>query len=126
MDAHKPILGDKQIIDFDKITTNVGNAFDNATSMFTAPMNGVYVFEVVVGTNGQSTTDLEIVKNGAHLKRVYGSSYHGWATSTGSVTTRLTSGDKVYVRQYTYNHGLVGHELTSFSGFMVQPECNFQ
>ena len=125
MNTHKPTLGSKQLIGFDKITTNIGHAFNNNTSVFTAPVGGMYVFEVVVGTDGHATTDLEIVKNGVYLKRVYGYSYNHWGTSTASVTTHLVSGDQVYVKNNVNNHGLVGHQLTSFSGYLVKPDCNF-
>ena len=122
MSDHRLNLTLHEILHYDTLVTNEGNSFDPKTGMFTAPYSGVYVFDTTIGiTTG--TTDVQIVKNGVGLLRVYGHADATWETSSGSVTTHLNAEDHVYVKHSLYNAGLVGHGLTTFSGYMLQPDC---
>ena len=113
-----------EVLKFDKLVTNEGNGFNAKTGVFRAPFAGVYVFDVTIGITGNSATDVNILKNGAVLLRVYGHSSSNWETATGSVTTHLNQNDDVYAAVASYSQqGLVGHGLTTFNGFMVQPDC---
>jgi len=38
---------------FDRVVTNVGDAYDSGTGRFTAPINGTYQFNVVVSAQGR-------------------------------------------------------------------------
>ena len=38
---------------FDRVVTNIGNAYDPVTGRFTAPINGTYQFNVVVSAQGR-------------------------------------------------------------------------
>lgn len=111
-----------ETLKFDQVVTNEGNGFKGSTGIFVAPYSGIYVFDATVGITG--TTDIYVKKNGANILRVYGHADSNWETATGSVTSHLNQGDQVYVIVANYNgHGLVGHGLTTFSGFMSQPDC---
>lgn len=46
---------------FDKIVTNVGNAYDETTGRFVAPYNGTYHFTAVVAAQGRQKVRLEEV-----------------------------------------------------------------
>ncbi|CAG2251674.1 C1QL [Mytilus edulis] len=120
---HRTNLTLHEILRYDHVMTNEGNSFSGVTGMFTAPYAGVYVFDVTIGVNGNGATDVSIVKNGVYLQRVYGHATTNWETATASVTVHLNAEDHVYVKNANYNHGLIGHDLTTFSGFMVQPDC---
>ena len=62
--------GDKVI--FDNITSNVGNAYDNVTGIFTVLYNGSYELMLRnIGNPGGVYTD--IVLNNARLCRAHGS-----------------------------------------------------
>ena len=38
---------------FDRVVTNVGNAYDEDTGRFTSPVNGTYQFNVVIAAQGR-------------------------------------------------------------------------
>jgi len=38
---------------FDRVVTNVGNAYDPDTGRFTAPVNGTYQFNVIIAAQGR-------------------------------------------------------------------------
>jgi len=38
---------------FDSVVTNVGNAYDEDTGRFTAPVNGTYQFNVIIAAQGR-------------------------------------------------------------------------
>ncbi|XP_063418545.1 complement C1q-like protein 4 [Mytilus trossulus] len=120
---HRTNLTLHEILRFDHVMTNEGNSFSGVTGTFTAPYAGVYVFDVTIGVGGSGSTDVYIVKNGVYLQRVYGHTTTNWETATASVTVHLNAEDHVFIKNANYNHGLIGHDLTTFSGFMVQPDC---
>ncbi|CAC5416272.1 C1QL [Mytilus coruscus] len=120
---HRTNLTLHEILRYDNIVTNEGNSFSGVSGMFTAPYAGVYVFDVTIGVGASGTTDVSIVKNGVYLQRVYGHTSTDWETASASVTVHLNAEDHVYVKNANYNHGLIGHGLTTFSGFMLLPDC---
>jgi len=52
-----PVVDNSDVI-FDRVVTNVGNAYDKPTGKFTAPADGVYQFNVVISAQGRQKVRL--------------------------------------------------------------------
>ena len=116
-------LGAGQTILFDKVITNVGNAYDNMTGIFTAPVRAVYVFEMTLMTDPGKYQYLELVQNGQHILFNYGQGAAGQLDSTSrTVTVELAKGAKVWIRtRNTASHGsgvVHGNTFSTFSGWL--------
>ncbi|XP_063411569.1 caprin-2-like [Mytilus trossulus] len=118
--------GQNHILVFDDVKTNVGLAFNKHNGMFTAPVNGVYVFiwTVVCGRHNFNFSQLVINSNpfGAILTDSDGvDDIH---TVTGSVVAELTQGDVVYIRTHPTDSidGIIVSRAdmhTSFNGWKL-------
>ncbi|XP_071155598.1 uncharacterized protein [Mytilus edulis] len=118
--------GKHQILDFDVVKTNVGLAYNKYSGMFTAPVNGVYVFTWTVSTGMHSYVYSQLVINSDPFGAIQTDSdevsdYH---TSTGSVVAELNYGDVVYIRTHPTEliKGVIRSEdemRTSFSGWKL-------
>lgn len=118
--------GKNHILVFDDVKTNVGLAYNKHNGMFTAPVNGVYVFiwTVVCGRHNFNFSQLVINSNpfGAILTDSDGiDDIH---TVTGSVVAELNQGDVVYIRTHPTD-GIDGIIIsqddmhTSFNGWKL-------
>ena len=118
-------LGQHQIVQFNQVITNIGNAYDAHSGIFTTPVAGSYAFFLSQMTpNQHSSLYLAIKKNGATtLDRVYseGSNSENFDQGSGLVTTHLATGDRVWVQQ-VYGDAVRGSYWTIFSGFLVQAD----
>jgi len=82
---------------FERIVQNIGNAYDNTTYLFTAPVAGTYYFGFSFFSNQNIPFGAEIQLNGNTIARAqrnpgYSSSYTKYHTST---TTFCSVGDVV-------------------------------
>ena len=115
-------LGAGQTIVFDKVITNVGNAYDNMTGIFTAPVRAVYVFEMTLMTDPGKNQFLELVQNGQHIIWNYGQAANQLDSSSRTVTVELAKGAKVWIRtknNASHGSGIVhGYTFSTFSGWL--------
>ena len=115
-------LGAGQAIVFDRVITNTGNAYDNITGIFTAPVRAVYVFEMTLMTDPGCNQYLELVQNGQHIIWNYGQAVNQLDSSSRTVTVELAKGAKVWIRtQNNANHGsgkVHGYGYSTFSGWL--------
>ena len=118
-------LGQHQIVQFNDAITNIGNAYDVHSGIFTAPAAGSYAFFLSQMTpNQHGYLELEINKNGVTiLDRVYSESGSNDWDDQGStlVTTHLATGDRVWVQE-VYGDAVRADYWTIFSGFLVQAD----
>lgn len=120
-------LGAGQIIVFDKIITNVGNTYDNRTGIFTAPVRGVYVFEMALMVTHDMHQYLEFAKDGQSVLLNYGRTDGTtlFASSSRTVTLELEKDSKVWIRTIlgsTPPHGagrVHGYGFSTFSGWLL-------
>ncbi|XP_062573354.1 collagen alpha-2(VIII) chain-like, partial [Saccostrea cucullata] len=89
---------------FPKIIFDTGGGYNPTTGMFTAPVEGHYVFFVSVQSYGTNDIRVDIVLNGESKVRTmaYGSGgneYH--EAGVNLAVLRLNQGDKVWVKRYT-------------------------
>ena len=59
---------------FDRVVTNVGDAYDQDTGRFTAPVNGTYQFNVIIAAQGRQK-----VRSAESLSSKPSSAIHSWA-----------------------------------------------
>lgn len=79
------------------VVSNIGNAYSPQTGIFTAPVRGVYHFEIFALSNGNSAVDAYLKKNGQGIFMAHESQSSGHGTGGNAVTLLLERGDLVYV-----------------------------
>ncbi|XP_062601928.1 uncharacterized protein LOC134263568 [Saccostrea cucullata] len=108
---------------FPKIIFNRGGGYNPTTGMFTAPVDGHYVFFVSVQSYNTKDIRVDIVLNGESKVRTmadddYDKDYY--ETGVNLVVLMLNQGDKVWVKRYTgvgyYSNSV---PITTFSGFLL-------
>ena len=108
------------LVPWSKIEYNIGNGFDNG--VFTAPLNGIYFFNIHARTYSSKVTDICLQVNGSDKSRSYhkNSDSRGYDTLNLSCQFKLQKGDIVNVRYegtffrpeyYKWNH-FEGHLIT--------------
>ncbi|XP_041859629.1 uncharacterized protein LOC121651461 [Melanotaenia boesemani] len=107
---------------FRHVVTNVGNAYNQNTGFFTAPVRGVYHFEFYMYGHGHDShgSGGVLVKNGKHVFNAYDHRATGDLNSANGVTLLLDVGDIVFMRQWA-NTRIYDNENchTTFSGHLV-------
>ena len=116
-------LGDGQVIKFDIITTNEGNAYDASTGYFTCPQNGTYFFTSTLTSTYRAEFQGELVYNDRQQAVVYvaGSlGSHGHDQGANSVILNCIRGQHVCMRSVHDHRGNVyGGVYSTFSGFLL-------
>ncbi|XP_069374342.1 cerebellin 11 [Paralichthys olivaceus] len=113
---------DKSLI-FKRVFSNSGDAYDQNTGIFTAPVDGFYFFSF--STYGYNTNVMGaiLMKNGILQISTYESpTADGSDSSSNAVVLRLAAGDKVHMELWDNGRvfdNLNGH--TTFSGFLLFP-----
>lgn len=119
--------GEYRKIAFNVAELNVGGSFSTSTNQFTAPVAGLYQFNMVLHFQNSKESILAVYKNGSMYRRM------SWIQSpstetkndghTGAIMMSLAAGDTVYVCGYTYDACDVigGFQWSSFDGCLVAP-----
>ncbi|XP_062587017.1 cerebellin-3-like, partial [Saccostrea cucullata] len=109
---------------FDKVINNVGGGYNRHIGIFTAPVEGHYVFYVSIVNNNRHSLYVDIVLNGFRQVQAMANSYNindQYETGTNLVILHLQQGDTVWIQYhrgagyYSYNNAPV----TTFSGFLI-------
>ncbi|KAM9729397.1 complement C1q-like protein 4 [Menidia menidia] len=106
---------------FESVQTNIGNAYNSKTGIFTAPVKGAFHFVwYIYGTGGGQTSGAVLVKNGERTFIAYQHGIHHHGTTSNGVTLLLESGDQVYVQQWpnTQIYDSINRH-TTFSGHLL-------
>ncbi|KAK6302860.1 cerebellin-1-like [Coregonus clupeaformis] len=110
------------IIYFDQILVNVGNHFDQESSVFLAPRRGVYSFNFhVVKAYNRQTIQVSLMLNGWPTISAFAGDMdvtREAATNAGLVI--MERGDKAYLKLERGNL-MGGWKYSTFSGFLVFP-----
>ncbi|XP_041634950.1 complement C1q-like protein 3 [Cheilinus undulatus] len=109
------------ILIYKTVITNIGNAYDPVTGIFTAPVAGVYYFTFFFLTGGELTTHVVLMKNSqVTFLSLDFHTEHDMADNGGNaIFLQLQPGDQVYMRLTASTHVFGGDYVTTFSGSLV-------
>lgn len=109
---------------FPTIISNVGDGYNNQDGVFTAPIDGTYVFFCkITGANNPGDLYFEFMLNGSAKTRnlVYSRSSVKYRTASNLIVLQLSLGDRVWIRMNRggshFSYGAGGDQ--SFSGFLL-------
>ena len=111
-----------QVIIFQTVLQNEGNAYDSTSGVFTSPVNGTFFFSVQLCANNRKWARFQLVVD--NMKSILAIShynrYASHTTTSNSVAQYLSEGQKVWV-QASYNAGLSETPFcwNQFSGMLV-------
>ncbi|XP_065133253.1 complement C1q-like protein 3 [Paramisgurnus dabryanus] len=107
---------------YKKVFSNIGNAYDSNTGIFTAPVQGAYYFRFNAHTRSPFNLGAGLFKND-----VPQCSVSSWKSTTHSnasngVVLTLEPGDQVHIKVWRNAQVYDNKDsLTSFSGFLLFP-----
>ncbi|ROI89220.1 Complement C1q-like protein 2 [Anabarilius grahami] len=81
------------------VFTNIGNAYNPITGIFTAPLKGAYMFRVSVFGIGPTAASAAIFKNGEHVVITHDNQPKNDLNTSNGVVLILEVGDVVYMRE---------------------------
>ncbi|XP_035846740.1 complement C1q-like protein 4 isoform X3 [Sander lucioperca] len=107
------------------VPTNIGNAYNSNTGLFTAPLRGVYHFQWWVGAHGDGgahASSAGLFKNSDHIFLAWEQQTAHFGTSSNGVTLYLEVGEVVSVRLWANTLAFDNlYHHTTFSGHMLFP-----
>uniref|UniRef100_A0A3B5QZR8 C1q domain-containing protein n=1 Tax=Xiphophorus maculatus TaxID=8083 RepID=A0A3B5QZR8_XIPMA len=106
---------------FKRVVTNIGNAYNPDTGLFTAPVRGVYHFEFhIYGHGSPNPTSAVLIKNGEQICTSYTSQPAGAQKASNGVSLLLEIGNVVYLRMWanSWVHDNQNRH-TTFSGHLL-------
>ena len=109
------------VVQFNSIVTNVGGFYDENSSIFTVPTDGLYLFSASVRT-AQSTQSMwsGISHEGRILVDQY-SSGNGNDQGSSIALVECVAFDNVWVECRGDNREIAGERVSSFSGVLILP-----
>ena len=108
-------------LQFDQVLYNQGNAFDNNTGDFTAPVAGTYVFIFHTESYLNVGAHSYIMANGTEICRTDVYDSDGYELGSCSAVVHLSVGERVWVEPLggpRYYYG----QTTSFIGFLISDD----
>lgn len=122
-------LGGHQIIEFDKVLLNDGNAYSPLHGHMIAPVRGVYLLSFTIYADPQTHLAFEIVLNGQRIDVMYAEAkgLSDGMSQSKAFPILLEKGDMVWLRTYpgyegSNVYGSIGFYHNSFSGVLLYEE----
>ncbi|KAH9500395.1 Complement C1q tumor necrosis factor- protein 6 [Bulinus truncatus] len=106
---------------YDHVYTNIGNAYDINTGVFTCPVKGVYLILLNSLTQKVNEAWLEVYRNNNYIMSVYGQHDPINISASNSVIVELNQGDRLYVksRRSSGVYGKADDIYCTFSGYLI-------
>lgn len=108
---------------FDKVITDVGNAYHSHMGTFIAPKSGLYVFTWSIRSNGNNIHSAELLADNNIVSAIYlnpGNTIDG--TVTGTAVVHVDQGDDVFIRTGLLSSGNILSDengRSSFAGWIL-------
>ncbi|KAJ8319976.1 hypothetical protein KUTeg_001563 [Tegillarca granosa] len=115
-------------IKYDRIFTNLGNAYNPNTGVFTCRYSGIYVFHFHALSQLDKPIYIDLYHNYLYVDSLYGHNPGGYAAGSNTAVIELLSGDTVYLDESSYNsfeYGGVYEVYSTFSGYFLAPQFNY-
>uniref|UniRef100_A0A096M5X6 Cerebellin 10 n=2 Tax=Poecilia formosa TaxID=48698 RepID=A0A096M5X6_POEFO len=106
---------------FKHVATNIGNAYNPNTGLFTAPVRGVYHFEFYIhGVGSNNPTSAVLLKNGEQICTAWTHQPTSGQKASNGVSLLLDIGDVVFLRMWA-NSRIYDNDNrhTTFSGHLL-------
>ncbi|XP_067436061.1 complement C1q-like protein 4 [Thunnus thynnus] len=118
--AHGPFNMDRTLV-YNKVITNIGDAYNSCSGIFSAPVAGLYYFTFFYHAGGQHPSKLFLMKNCETIVMTtdHKSSNDSADNGGNAAFLQLKEGDQVFVRLGANTH-VWGSCQTNFSGFLVR------
>jgi len=119
--------GGEEYLTFSATRCNLGGGMDAKSGIFTAPLDGAYMFTVHICTHDMKKGLLSLRCNGNEMASFYDQNHdsnHKNSMSSQSVVAELVTGDRVQIYMYT-NTGLMDKKsnwFTHFVGLFLRPK----
>lgn len=105
---------------FQKVTTNIGNAYNSGTGVFTAPVKGLYYIRFTGCVGSSESLNAALMKNGENMFAIFDTrGTHG--SGSNGMPLVLEEGDQVSVTLWPRQSIFDQSRLSTFSGFLVYP-----
>ncbi|XP_048011404.1 uncharacterized protein LOC125245017 isoform X2 [Megalobrama amblycephala] len=113
---------DEITLTYRNVITNIGNAYNPITGVFTAPLKGAYMFRISVFSHGPTASAASIYKNGERVVIAYALQPQRELNASNGVVLILEVGDVVYVRLWPNTRIFDNNNNHStFSGYLLFP-----
>ncbi|XP_053395418.1 complement C1q tumor necrosis factor-related protein 3-like [Mercenaria mercenaria] len=120
---HLQHLGANQIIAFNRVITNIGNAYNSHAGDFRAPVSGTYVFSVTLMAYDSHDTHYNLVQNGTTVANIYVRGTEApFSSSSMTAVLQLKQGEDVAIRNVDTDEYLHGGYYSTFCGFLLTQE----
>ena len=117
-----------QTLTLNHAATNIGNAYDTQTGIFTVPIDGLYDFQATIMSNVNIAVSAYVglyVDNEMMARGLSDSSHGYWDQSTIRAVVHVKKGQKVYLQNVssaaTY-YSSISEPDTTFSGFLINAD----
>ncbi|XP_073691759.1 cerebellin 11 [Garra rufa] len=122
--THRGPFSDETKLIFDKVLTNIGNAYDPVTGVFKAPVKGVYYFRYSGSAFSSHDMGLSIFKGTARFvsSYEYNSGERNDQMANGAVM-ELDVGEEVHMRLWIKSWIFVDrrYNYSTFTGYLLYP-----
>ncbi|WAR29203.1 C1QL4-like protein [Mya arenaria] len=114
-------LTTQQIVVFDTVQENVGNAYNAYSGVFTSQLNGTYVFQFAIGNPTGKPGVMFLKKNSEVIDYAIAGHTSGWNIAGKTAFLYLEVADTVYVVGEGHVAGTYGTDRhhSSFSGVLM-------
>ncbi|XP_030576897.1 complement C1q tumor necrosis factor-related protein 3-like [Archocentrus centrarchus] len=105
---------------FREVKTNIGNAYDPDTGVFTKPTNGLYNIRFTGSIGKSGSLNAAVLKNGENMFAIY-NTVGRISSNANGMTLVLNEGDRVWVVLWPNQSISDKSGLSTFSGFLIFP-----
>jgi len=114
-------LGEEEIIRYDNVLTNIGNAYHSGTGIFTVKTSGLYSLTASMMGDSSNYIHLLLVLNSNELVRLYTAGEKKYELASQTINVLLSKNDKVWVQRKKGSGSKIygGERFNVFSGVLL-------